>query len=55
MQDFLGVPIRIGDEVFGNLYLTDSTRGSSAPRTNKLATALAATAGTAIDNARLYR
>src|SRR5689334_23815739 len=27
MASFLGVPIRIRDEVFGNLYLTDSTQG----------------------------
>ena len=27
MSSFLGVPIRIRDEVFGNLYLAESTRG----------------------------
>ena len=33
MTSFLGVPIRIRDEVFGNLYLAESSRGSSPPRT----------------------
>jgi len=54
MQDFLGVPIRIGEVVFGNLYLTDSTRGGFSAEDEQLAQALAATAGAAIDNARLY-
>jgi GAF domain-containing protein len=25
MRSFLGVPVRVRDEVFGNLYLTDKT------------------------------
>ena len=54
MQDFLGVPIRIGEVVFGNLYLTESTRGGFSAEDEQLAQALATTAGTAIDNARLY-
>jgi signal transduction histidine kinase len=54
MQGFLGVPIRIGEVVFGNLYLTESTRGGFSAEDEQLAQALAATAGTAIDNARLY-
>ena len=54
MRDFLGVPIRIGEVVFGNLYLTESTRGGFSAEDEQLAQALAATAGTAIDNARLY-
>jgi signal transduction histidine kinase len=54
MRDFLGVPIRIGEIVFGNLYLTDSTRGGFSAEDEQLAQALAATAGNAIDNARLY-
>ena len=48
------MPIRIGEVVFGNLYLTDSTRGGFSAEDEQLAQALAATAGTAIDNARLY-
>jgi signal transduction histidine kinase len=55
MASFLGVPIRIRDEVFGNLYLTDSTRGQFSAEDAELATALAATAAAAIDNARLYQ
>ncbi len=54
MRNFLGVPIRIGEIVFGNLYLTDSTRGGFSAEDEQLAQALAATAGNAIDNARLY-
>jgi signal transduction histidine kinase len=54
MTSFLGVPIQIRGEVFGNLYLTESTRGGFTADDEQLATALAATAATAIDNARLY-
>ena len=54
MDSFLGVPIRIRDEVFGNLYLSESTRGEFSAEDEELATALAATAAVAIDNARLY-
>lgn len=54
MDTFLGVPIRVRDEVFGNLYLTGSTRGAFTAEDEELAKALAATAGAAIDNARLY-
>jgi GAF domain-containing protein len=54
MDTFLGVPIRVRDEVFGNLYLTGSTRGAFTAEDEELAKALAATAGGAIDNARLY-
>ena len=54
MASFLGVPIRIRDEVFGNLYLTESTRGEFSAEDEELANALAATAAVAIDNARLY-
>ena len=55
MASFLGVPIRIRDEVFGNLYLADSTRGQFSAEDTELATALAATAAAVIDNARLYQ
>ena len=54
MSSFLGVPIQVRGEVFGNLYLTESTRGGFTAEDEQLATALAATAATAIDNARLY-
>ncbi|GAA5134646.1 sensor histidine kinase [Pseudonocardia adelaidensis] len=54
MTSFLGVPIRIRDEVFGNLYLTESTKGEFSAEDEELCTAIAATAAVAIDNARLY-
>ena len=54
MHSFLGVPIRIRDEVFGNLYLTESDRGGFTADDQELAVALAATAAVVIDNARYY-
>jgi signal transduction histidine kinase len=54
MSSFLGVPIRIRDEVFGNLYLTESTKGEFSAEDEELTLALAATAAVAIENARLY-
>jgi signal transduction histidine kinase len=54
MGSFLGVPIRVGEEVFGNLYLTESRRGAFSAEDQELAVALAATAGVAIENARLF-
>jgi len=54
MNSFLGVPIRIRDEIFGNLYLAESTKGAFSAEDEELTTAIAATAAVAIDNARLY-
>ena len=54
MSSFLGVPIRIRDEVFGNLYLAESTEGEFSAEDEELTLALAATAAVAIENARLY-
>ncbi|EID14655.1 histidine kinase [Mycobacterium xenopi RIVM700367] len=55
MRSFLGVPVRIRDEVFGNLYLTDKTNGQHFSEDDEVVVeALAAAAGIAIDNARLY-
>jgi len=54
MTSFLGVPIRVRDEVFGNLYLTEREGGEFTAEDEELVTALAATAGVAIENARLY-
>jgi len=54
MDSFLGVPIRVGDDVYGNLYLTQGTRGPFTADDEELVVALAATAGIAIENARLY-
>ena len=54
MTSFLGVPIFIRDEVFGNLYLTESTKGAFTAEDEELCSAIAATAAVAIQNARLY-
>src|SRR5215211_5052277 len=52
---FLGVPIRSLDSVFGNLYLADRIDGGPfTAEDEELVLALAATAGIAIENARLY-
>ena len=48
------MPVRVRDEVFGNLYLADRTDGDFSAEDEELVTALAATAGVAIENARLY-
>ncbi len=48
-------PVRIGDEVFGNLYLTERAAGGEFTADDEeLAIALAATAGAAIANARRF-
>lgn len=52
METFLGVPIRIGPEVFGNLYLTEKP-GGFTPEDEAIAIALAAIAGGAVSTARL--
>ena len=54
MDSFLGVPIRVREEVFGNLYLTNRAGGPFTPEDEELLLALAASAGVAIDNARLF-
>ena len=55
MHTFLGVPIRIREEIYGNLYLTEKAGGQPFTDDDEvLAEALAAAAGIAIDNARLY-
>lgn len=55
MQTFLGVPIRSRGSVFGNLYLADRLDGADFSDDDEdLVLALAATAGVAIENARLY-
>jgi signal transduction histidine kinase len=55
MTGFLGVPVRIGEEVFGNLYLTERSRGGPFTADDEqLAIALAAAAGAAIANARRF-
>lgn len=54
MHTFLGAPIRIRDEIFGNLYLTDKTDGDFTQADEELINLLATAAGLAINNARLY-
>jgi len=55
MTTFLGVPIRIRDEVYGNLYLTNKRGGRAFGEEDEaVLVALAAAAGVAIENARLY-
>ena len=55
MRSFLGVPIRVRDEVFGNLYLTDKTSAEVFTDVDEeLVVSLAAAAGVAIENTRLH-
>jgi signal transduction histidine kinase len=55
MHSFLGVPVRIGDRVFGNLYLSEKDGGEDfTQRDEDIVVALAAAAGVAVENARLY-
>ncbi len=56
MTSFLGVPIKVRDEVYGNLYLTDKIGWSEFTSDDEaLVSALAVAAGIAIENARLHR
>jgi signal transduction histidine kinase len=55
MGSFLGAPIRIREEVYGNLYLTEKRDGGEFDEDDEaVLVALAAAAGVAIENARLY-
>ncbi|MFF0742498.1 GAF domain-containing protein [Streptomyces sp. NPDC004111] len=55
MSSFVGVPVRVDRKVFGNLYLTDKRDGTPfTPDDLELLRVLAAQAGIAIGNARLY-
>ncbi|WP_225808052.1 sensor histidine kinase [Streptomyces spinosus] len=55
MNSFLGVPIRVRDQVFGNLYLTEKRGGADFDEEDEsVLSTLAVAAGVAIDNARLY-
>ncbi|TFD42980.1 GAF domain-containing protein [Cryobacterium sp. TMT1-2-1] len=55
MVSFLGVPVRVRDVVFGNLYLTAKRGGGDFTSSDEeLVVALAAAAGVAIENARLF-
>ena len=55
MKTFLGAPVRIRDEVYGNLYLTEKRDGAEFDEEDEaVLTALGAAAGVAVGNARLY-
>jgi signal transduction histidine kinase len=55
MTTFLGVPIRVRGQVFGNLYLTNKRNGEPFDDIDEeLAVGLAAAAGVAIENTRLH-
>lgn len=55
MASFLGMPVRLRDRVFGNLYLTEKIGGGPfTEEDEQLASALATAAGLAIENARLH-
>lgn len=55
MRSFLGVPVRVRDRVFGNLYLTEKHGGGDFTADDEDAVVgLAAAAGVAIENARLF-
>jgi two-component system, NarL family, sensor histidine kinase DevS len=55
MKTFIGVPVRIRDEVYGNLYLTEKGGGAEFDEEDEeVLVALGAAAGVAIGNARLY-
>ena len=54
-QSFLGVPVRVRDAVFGNLYLTEKAGGREfTPADEVVVEALAAAAGIAVQNADLF-
>jgi len=55
MRSFLGVPVSVGDEVYGNLYLCDKRDAEEFTEEDEdVVAALALAAGLAIDKARLY-
>ncbi len=55
MRSFLGAPIRVRDDVFGNIYLTEKKGGGEFDEDDEaVLIALAAAAGVAVENARLY-
>ncbi|MEU4518887.1 GAF domain-containing protein [Amycolatopsis sp. NPDC024027] len=55
MHSFLGVPVRVRDDVFGRLYLTEKKSGEPFTDDDEVVVqALAAAAGIAIENAHLY-
>ena len=55
MHSFVGVPILIRGQAYGNLYLTEKTDGDFDAADEEALVVLADWAAIAIDNARLYR
>jgi signal transduction histidine kinase len=55
MTSFLGVPILIRGEAWGNLYLTDKKGGEFDEADEEAAVVLASWAAIAVENARLYK
>lgn len=55
MRSFLGAPILVRDEVFGNLYLTEKRGAAEFTADDEVVLqGLAAAAGVAVENARLF-
>ena len=54
METFLGVPVQVGERVFGNLYLTEKPGGFSE-EDEDVVEALAVIAGSAVANSRIQR
>ncbi|MFF8609946.1 GAF domain-containing protein [Streptomyces sp. NPDC015346] len=54
MRSFLGMPVRVQGEIFGNLYLAEKKGGEFTDDDVHMVRVLATEAGIAIGNARLY-
>src|SRR5256714_7741030 len=55
MHSFLGAPVRLRNEIFGNLYLSEKQGGAEFTAEDEVVLrALAAAAGVAVENARLF-
>jgi len=55
MRSFLGMPLQVHGEAFGNLYLTEKRGGGAfTPDDERLLAGLASAASVAVENARLY-
>ena len=54
IHSFLGVPLEVGEEIYGHLYLADPRHGAFSLDDQHLVEALAATAGVAIAHARMF-
>ncbi len=54
MESFLGVPVALRGEVYGNLYLTDKAGGPFTAEDEQMAATFASQAAVAVDNVRRY-